>query len=988
MELESNNINTIIKNINELIKEAINYNVNNYTKKGEKIETQDGYIYPEILLNIDYNDNFKKDSSTQKQTMGMEIEEETSSETFNWNSLGDEKVEMEERLESLEKRYRRTLEEYKKAEPEKQLELLEKQQHLLEKQLELLNEQFSKIMEEYGKATEEQKRVLYNQANLIAEKRDEVEGEYNRIKNEIQDVEQDQQFYQMGAGGKAEQMDNDEDIMEIFLDHYMPNMLFIISTYRKAENNLMNVTVIKEIENIVRDYIILNLINFCKIKHDGKGYKDISTEIYKTDNILLPSKNGLSKSLHEQFEKLAQNLNDDLFKQLKQKETRDITNDIFKVCISTKNQRIANSRNKVFQTINNQITNKIFALCLDDSDFIGFFNYNGEKGNFIKSLLEYKLLSGELDTGKGLSFRFGESNKGQHNYGGSIVSFWTKIFLIESLKNFKNNVADVGEDGPTLYSYLPDKENVSNNVIRLKNLFNDSKSSRKGYPVYINYSENMNPHYNAPIPIIIKYELDGKITSMFITFDYLHTYPNGHDLKTALQREYIEKINIIENKTNEKEEDVEEYVKKNEIKIMKNILPPYEYYITDNITEKIFGYPLAKIISNHPLDEKIMINGYDNSVLTSLDTYDEFYTFLNGNQIGKMNLKGINNKKDLLNKRNYLGTKIYVLRSENLVNLVNDEEFSNKLIHNINIVFVLNYKIKNYLELVKDKLIPKIISYVESNEFELKNAYEEYISLDEDGLKNAVKEFLVNETGEKIIESRVNKRLEKTKKKLEKKLEKPIIIPEELKEKIEIEEKEKYLKSNEKLESTISDYIKSEGLSDEAIEEYVKNRYIKLALILLNNKSLVKFYNLNTYKETLKEKIKLIRSYFKAKERGKISKDDIETYKIKCSIIESNLLEKQTLPVYYLGSNSNITFNNIEFIQRLMWNNYKEKTCGNIPNYSFYGSNLMNTINNFFKKQWILCLLLICIIVIVVIIIIVVIKKRKIINKNKIINKY
>ena len=740
----------------------------------------------------------------------------------------------------------------------KQATSIEKRQQLIEKHLEMLKKQ------KYREMEEENVKILKKQFKGIIYPEILLNVDYNNsfktnLETQQRKKTKSKQETIVKINRKINENTINETLMKAFLDNYMPKMLFIISTYKNKENDLRNKTVIDEIENIIKDYIILNLINLCDIKHDKSGYKDMSTNIYQYENILLPSKNTasnvinettngitvtvslrnrLSKSLHEQFEKLARSLNVNLFGKLEQQTFGNIFNDIFKICVSTQNQRIANSRNKVFQTINDKITEKKFALCLDDSDFIGFFNYNNGDGNFIQTLLEYELLSGELNIDKGLSFRFGVGNKGQQNYGGSIVSFWTKIFPVNSLKNFKNNVADVGEDGPTLYSYLANKENVSNNVIRLKNLYDIKDHPRKGYPVYIKYVDNMNPHYNAPIPINIKYILDGFTYNKFTTFDYLYTYKNKKELEEALQK--IIKCEIEERKAaaERKNKNIKKCATKKTILTIR-ILPPSGYDITDCTTEKIFGYPLAKIISNAENADRDMSNGYNDKILRDLEEHmdeKEFFTFLNGKQIRKMKVKNMCNKQDLLENRNYLGTKIYELD--------------------------LN---KNKKDLLENR----------------------------------------NYLGTKIYESDL----------------------------------------------------------DENEEDYHEN--------------LIEWVN-KKFKDSYKSKKYMQLDYKKSNEK------EVEEHNTKIDeyIKDKELLKKQTLSVYYLGSNDNVTFDSIEFIQRLMWNNYKEEKCGSIENYAFYGSDLMNTINNFFKKRWILSLLLISIMIIVIIIIIIIIKKRKITNKK------
>ena len=833
---------------------------------------------------------------------------------------------------------------------------------------------------------------------------------------------------------------NDEGMVEKFLKYYMPEMLFIISTYKNYYNSLKNETVIVEITNIIKDYIILNLINFCKIQQNNKdGYKEISKCIH--DNDLSSS---TTEFLEQQFNSLAKQLNSDLFELLKKTQktkTEEISNDIFKICISTENQGIANSRNKVFQTItmSKTITKKKFALCLDDSDFIGFFNYvDLIDSNFIKNLNECTKLSGEIDIEKGLSFRFGEYTRGQQYYGGILVSFWTKIFSISDLHKFKNNIADIGEDGPTLYSYLSDENETLNNVIQLKKLFNENHP-RCGLPIYINYSKNNNPHCNAPIPIKIEYESNGDTCSMFTTFDYIYSYPSVQILEDAITRKNISEKNEIDLRNEEKKTEKENLKKRTEkndkTNIIKNIMPPYNYNITTNDAERIFGYPLAKIISNHPLDKKVGINGYNADILDSLKKYYEFYTYLPKEQIEKMKIEKIDKdgkkekmkiekidkagKKEkiidrdgFLKERNYLGTEIYTLNINNDLTSGIETDISDKIIHHVNKTFVLNYETKRYLKLEENGIKKIIKTYVNLNQEEIKKAKHEYVLLHKDILLKVVISYLLSEKieiAEKILnclnsDEELKKILKNLRERnLTEETLKNYLLTNENRTVLKIEKLTKYLEKEKLLKGIIGGYPLNNGEMKEVIEEYVKNYYTKLALKLLNDNGPFEEYikeryiELNLNSKDLEKLIKEIQSYkleyskikntindyFTAKKiKDGFSDEKLKEYKQLCSSIDSELLKKQELSVYYFGSDDRIKFDNIQFVQRLMWNDYREKKCGNIENYAFYGSSLMSTINNFFKKQWILCLLLICIMIIIVIIIIFTVKKWKIINKK------
>lgn len=318
----------------------------------------------------------------------------------------------------------------------------------------------------------------------------------------------------------SETFEIEEDTIKVkggegfFDDNIKNNLVYIITTFiRQISENCMNIYTLdnkgqtsEEILNILMNHNNISITT----KQKQQIKKEIEIFLRNLSTILIYKINDIEVSnlrTNEEFIKKSE----------------------FKICITNVNLGVASNRNKLFNNIN-EFTDKKYALCLDDSDFIGF----DEKYKKCYDELESRISTDDLQKG------FAPPNQGTN---GQHISFWTKIIPVEKLKYYKNFCADICEDGITgiRQNIYNDFNDLELNVIKKikKNEKNeedeedkkdkkDKKNKKDKTYSYMNYNEKgLNPHYNPPSIIIIVFD---RKRQKLTTLDYLLTYDNYSEI--------------------------------------------------------------------------------------------------------------------------------------------------------------------------------------------------------------------------------------------------------------------------------------------------------------------------------------------------------------------------------------------------------------------------------------------------------------------------
>lgn len=268
------------------------------------------------------------------------------------------------------------------------------------------------------------------------------------------------------------------------------NLLYIINTYIRMENNIP--TLSNESKTSIE---LLNIVvDFCD-KHIDENNDNYTTLINFISVIL----DLLAFNLYNNQITLPKESDDTIngFTVIN-KGTNLLKEDKFKICCNKDNMRIANNRNKLLLTLDENITEKKYCIMLDDSDFIGFNSKEliMEESNsytelFNKTFVNWNNLNTE-----------GMVRYNNNDFGGSHVSFWTKIIPIKNIKNYKNYIADICEDGIVYTNYNDSKDNIMN-------LNEAPYSNEKQIPYsYADYGK-LSPHFNPPFLILLSCKFDG-----------------------------------------------------------------------------------------------------------------------------------------------------------------------------------------------------------------------------------------------------------------------------------------------------------------------------------------------------------------------------------------------------------------------------------------------------------------------------------------------
>ena len=268
------------------------------------------------------------------------------------------------------------------------------------------------------------------------------------------------------------------------------DLLYIINTYIRVENGIPTLSnknkTSEEIYNIIIDYI-----SETKVKES----QNARTILIPLISIALDALADLFYEKRFTLENFNTFINND----------NNIINDKFKICINQENLKIANNRNKLFLTIDKTITNKTYCINLDDSDFVGFNNIKNDYGQ------SYAMLFDKTFKNKN-KLNNGTIRSNKQGFGGTDVSFWTKIIPISELKNYQNYTADICEDGITYANY---QNNQTDNIMKYAKGVTNS---------YIEYS-GLSPHFNPPYVILLEYKNDdGEKYQLLTILDLLLTW--------------------------------------------------------------------------------------------------------------------------------------------------------------------------------------------------------------------------------------------------------------------------------------------------------------------------------------------------------------------------------------------------------------------------------------------------------------------------------